>query len=243
MQRPNMRFVPLKSVEQQAMVSLHTARNLLTRQQTMLVNACRGCLSEFGIVGAAGHAGLSGLLRELQKGSVKKLPPSARAAVKALTDQLQAAKTQIRLIDFQIRVWHRAHAESRRLETIPGVGVITATALAAAVPDPHQFRSGRGLAAWLGLVPRQFSSGGKTRLGHITKRGNTRLRSLLVLGARQVIWRVRRGGASPYAGLRELMARKPFWVAVVALASKMARVVWALLMKEETFHARREAHA
>ena len=243
MQRTNMRFIPVKSAEQQSMITLHTARDLLARQQTMLVNACRGCLSEFGIIAPAGNAGFSALLAELRQASVKNLPPPARAAVQALVDQLQAARTQIRLIDFQIRAWHRAHDESRRLETIPGVGVITATAFAAAVPDPRQFKSGRGLAAWLGLVPRQFSSGGKPRLGHITKRGNRRLRTLLVIAARQVIWRVRRGGSSPFVGLRELIARKPFWVAVVALANRMARVVWALLMKGEAFKPRHVAHA
>jgi transposase len=242
-QRPNMRFVPVKSVDRQAMVILHSARNLLMKQHTMLVNAFRGFLLEFGIVGATGATGLSRLVGELRKSSVKKLPTSARTAVTVLMDQLQAARTQIRKIDVEIRVWHRSHSESKRLETIPGVGFLTATALSAAIPDPRQFKSGRALSSWLGLVPQQSSSGGKQKLGHITKRGNTRLRSLLVLGARQVIWRAQRTGKSPYAGLQELMARKPFWVAVVALANRMARVVWALLMKGGTFTSRKLARA
>jgi transposase len=242
-QRPNMRFVPIKSVDGQAMVILHSARNLLTKQQTMLVNSFRGFLLEFGIVGATGNSGLSVLIAELRKSSVKKLPGCARTALTALLEQLETARAQIRKIDLEIRAWHRSHSESKRLETIPGIGFLTATALAAAIPDPHQFRSGRALSSWLGLVPRQFSSGGKQKLGHITKRGNTRLRSLLVIGARQVIWRVRRTGKSPYVGLLELMSRKPFWVAVVALANRMARVVWALLMKGETFAPRVTARA
>ena len=236
-QRPNMRFVAIKSREQQAIIALHTARDLLIRQQTMLINACRGCLSEFGIVGKIGDAGFAALIAGLGKVRESMLPASARAAVRTLAAQLRSARTHIRLLDAKIAAWHRSSEDSRRLATIPGIGVTTATALVAHIADPSQFESGRHFAVSLGLVPRQFSSGGKLCLGHITKRGNTRLRTLLVLGARFVVWRVRRGYQPPYAGLRELVLRKPFWIAVVALANKMARVVWALLSKRQFFQA------
>lgn len=234
-QRPNMRFVAIKSREQQAIIALHTARELLVRQQTMVVNACRACLAEFGLVAKMGPAGFSTLLAELRKASSKNVPPPARIAMKTLIEQFNSARTQIRVLDTEIRTWQRSNEDCKRLATIPGVGIVTSTALVAYITDPHQFKSGRQLSVSLGLVPQQFSTGGKTRLGHITKRGNTRLRSLLILCARNVLWAVRRGSPSPFFGLRELMARKPFWVAAIALANKMARVVWALLAKQDTF--------
>jgi transposase len=240
-QRPTMRFVPIKSREQQAIIAIHAARELLVRQQTMLINACRACLAEFGLVAKMGSTGFSELLTGLKKASTKNVPPSARIAVKCLAEQLNAARAQIRLLDAEIRSWQRNNADCKRLATIPGVGVVTSTALVAHVVDPHQFKSGRGLAVSLGLVPMQFTSGGKTRLGHITKRGNARIRTLLILGARNVLWAVKRGSPSPYAGLRELMARKPFWVAAVALANRIARVVWALLVKQQSFRPAKPA--
>jgi transposase len=234
-QRPNMRFVAIKSCDQQAVIALHTARDLLVRQQTMAINACRACLSEFGFVGKLGTTGFSALVGGVRKLPTSKLPVSARKAVKALVEHLGSIRAQLRLLDAEIRAWHRHSEDSKRLATVPGIGVVTATALVAHIADPLHFKSGRQLSVSLGLVPQQFSSGGKTRLGHITKRGNSRLRTLLVLGARLVVWNTRRGGEAPYAGLKELIARKPFWVAVIALANKMARVVWALLAKHESF--------
>jgi transposase len=238
-QRPSMRFVPIKSREQQALIALHTARDLLTRQQTMLVNASRACFAEFGLVAKLGSTGFDALLANLKKPSTSTLPASARIALKSLAEQFNSARIQIRLLEAQIRTRQRQDDNCKRLATIPGVGVITSTLLAAHITDPHQFKSGRQLAASIGLVPRQFSTGGKPRLGHITKRGSSRVRTALVLAARNVLWRVKRGLPSPYSGLRELLARKPFWLTAVALANRIARIVWALLVKQETFRAHR----
>jgi transposase len=240
-QRPTMRFVPIKTREQQAIIALHSARELLVRQQTMVVNACRACLAEFGFVAKMGTVGFSALLAELRKAPAKNVPVPAKTAMKSLIEQFNSSRVQIRLLDAQIRAWQRQNEDCKRLATIPGVGIVTSTALVAHITDPHQFTSGRQLSVSLGLVPRQFSSGGKTRLGSITKRGNARLRSLLILGARNVLWAVKRGSPCPFPGLRELMARKPFWVAAVALANRIARVVWALLVRQENFRVPKAA--
>lgn len=236
--RPTMRFVAIKTCNQQAVIALHTARNLLVNQQTTIMNTCRACLSEFGIVGATGHKGFSTLVSTLKRRPPSKLPSVARAAITSLLEQLRSTQTQLRLLDMQIRAWHRADQDSRRLATIPGIGFRTATAMVAGIGNPLEFKSGRNLAAWIGLVPRQYSTGGKVRLGGIPRRGNGRLRSLLVLGARQVLWRIRRGFASPFPDLDSLLARKPFWLVAVALANRMARVAWALLSKGENFKSR-----
>jgi transposase len=233
--RPTMRFVAIKSHQQQAVIALHTARELLMHQQTAIKNAIRGCCSEFGIVEKTGQIGFSALVEKFKRTPEATLPAAACAALAALLQQFQSARDQIRTLEAQMRTCYRADQNSRRLATIPGIGYRTATALAATIGDPHQFKSGRCLSAWMGLVPRQYSSGGKIRLGPIPKRGKSGLRTMLILSARHVLWRLRRSAASPFAGLRELLNRKPFWLVAVALANRMARVAWALLTRQENF--------
>lgn len=235
--RPSMRFVPVKPAADQAALLLHRSRELLVRQRTMLVNAIRAHMAEFGIVAGGGRAQLNQLLADLEDGVHEALPEIARTALLTLAGQLRNTEAEIKRIEREILAWHRASRESRRLATIPGIGPLTASALAASVPDAAQFRSGRDLAAWLGLVPRQNSSGGKERLGHISKQGNRYLRRLLVLGATAVLRhrqvRERAGGV----WLADLMSRRPARVVTVALANKMARTVWALLARGETYRA------
>ena len=190
--RPHMRFarrrkVPIKSAQRQGVLMLHRTRDLLMRQRTMTLNAVRFHLAEFGIITAQGPHKLLTLIRAIRAGEVPGLPQIAHAALESLAAQLDTLTGEIRELERQLRVWHRADETSQRLETIPGIGIITATALAASVPDPSIFKSGRQFAAFLGLVPRQNSSGGKHRLGRISKMGDGYLRRLLVVGATSVI--------------------------------------------------------
>jgi transposase len=180
--RPSMRFVPVKTAEQQAVLMLHRTRDLLVRQRTLLINAMRGHLAEFGLVAAQGRDGLTTLIA-IVRDKESRIPDLAREALHALLDQLDALGQQIGGIERHIHAEHRSNEASRRLETIPGIGVIGATAIAAAMPDARVFKSGREFAAWIGLVPRQNSSGGKERLGSISKQGDRYLRRLLVVGA------------------------------------------------------------
>ena len=233
--RPSMRFVPVKTPEQQSVLMLHRARDLLMRQRTMLLNAMRAHLAEFGIITAQGPAKVLDLVARLRKGELIELPDIVRSALLALAAQLDSLVLGIRALERELLAWHRSNAASQRLETIPGVGLITATALAASVPDPSVFRSGRQFAAYLGLVPRQNSSGGKERLGGISKMGNSYLRRLLVVGATSVI---RRAGANPTktgAWVRSLLERKPARLTTVAVANKTARIAWALLARGESY--------
>jgi transposase len=229
MLRPTMRFAPIKSAEQQSVLMLHRARELLVRQRTMLINALRGHCGEFGIVVAQGASKVAALIEMIEDPEDERLPSLARAALGLLVKQLRMAQIQILGLEKKLMAWHRASEASRRLATIPGVGVITATALVATIGDASQFHSGRQLAAWLGLVPRQHSSGGKERLGRISKRGDGYLRKLLVHGARTVLlWsRRKKEGRSPWQ--EALLARRPTNVVLVAMANKTARVVWVLL--------------
>lgn len=235
--RPNMRFVPVKSTEQQGVLVLHRARDLLIRQRTMILNATRAHFAEFGIIAAQGPRQVMGLIARLRDEGDASLPEIARSALLALGTHLEALGGEIHALERQLMVWHRADATSQRLETIPGVGLITATALAASVPDPSVFKSGRQFAAFLGLVPRQNSSGGKDRLGRISKMGDRYLRKLLVVGATSVI---RRAGSNPTktgAWVRSLMERKPARVVTVAMANKTARIAWAVLTRGEVYRA------
>ncbi len=235
--RPTMRFAPIKSAEQQSVLMLHRARELLVRQKTMLINALRGHCGELGIIVAQGASKVGELIEMIEDPGDVRLPTLAREALLALVAQLRMVQTQIVGLEKQLKAWHRASEDSCRLETIPGVGVITATALVATIGDASQFRSGRQLAAWLGLVPKQYSSGGKERLGRISKRGDGYLRKLLVHGARTVLlWsRRKKENRSPWqAGL---LARRPTNVVLVAMANKTARVVWAMLSRGETYQA------
>jgi transposase len=229
--RPTMRFVPVKTPEQQAILMLHRTRELFVRQRIMLVNALRAHLAEFGIVAGVGRNGLEKLLEVIADDQDARVPPEARHCLLALRDQLTLAKQQILEADRRILAWHRASEMSRRLDDIPGVGPLIATALVASVPDPHAFRAGRDLSAWIGLVPKQNSTGGKERLGHISKAGNRYLRKLLVVGALSVIKRAKQTGSSRHPWLVALMARRSTKVAAIALANKIARIAWAMMVR------------
>jgi transposase len=224
-----MRFVPIKTPEQQSVLMLHRTRQMFVRQRVMLVNALRAHLAEFGIVAGVGRNGLEKLLEVIADEQDERVPPAARDCLLALRDQLVLVKQQILEADRRILVWHRASEVSRRLDEIPGVGPLIATALVASIPDPHAFRSGRDLSAWIGLVPRQHSTGGKERLGKISKAGNRYLRSLLVIGALSVIRRAKETDSSRRAWLVALMERRSTKVAAIALANKIARTVWAMM--------------
>ena len=234
--RPTMRFVQIKSVEQQGRLMLHRARDLLLRQRTQVINALRAHLAELGIVAAQGREGVKELLRIIASEQDARLPADAHASLVVLAAELQAMQTMIGAIDKRIMAQHRLSEVSRRLESIPGIGVTGASAIVAAVPDPKVFRSGRDFAAWIGIVPRQDSTGGKQKLGPISKRGDRYLRRILVVGACAVL-RHARHQPEKYPWLTHLLARKPFRVVAVALANKMARIAWALLAKGGTYRA------
>jgi transposase len=230
--RPTMRFVPVKSEEQQAALMLHRARDLLVRQRTMLINALRGHLAEFGIIAARGTNKLGGLVAMIE-GDDGVIPDGGRRALRALAAQIEAIEGQIAALAADLLAWHEAHETSRRLATIPGIGPLTASALSAAVPDARVFSSGRQFAAWLGLVPRQNSTGGKSRLGHISKQGDSNLRRLLIIGAQSVLRWSRPAKSSPW--VLGMLGRRPRKVVAVALANKMARIAWALMVRSEIY--------
>jgi transposase len=228
--RPSMRFVPLKTREQQAALMLHRTRQLLVRQRTMLSNAIRGHLAELGIVSAKGRNGTGELLRIIADGADSRIPPVARGILDVLARQYSALGAELGSIQKGILAWHRSCEASRRLEEIPGIGPIVATALVAEIGDWKAFGSGRNLAAWIGLVPKQHTTGGNDRLGGITKQGNRYLRWLLVTGAMAVIRYAQKHGTHKRPWLGRLMARRPTKVAAVALANKIARVAWAIMV-------------
>src|SRR3974390_310265 len=234
--RPTMRFVQVKSAEQQAHLMQHRARDLLMHQRTQLINAMRSHLAELGMIAPQGREGVKELLAIVAKDANTHLPNDARASLVVLAAQLQALQTTIGALEKRITVQHRTNKESRRLQTIPGIGVIGASAIAATVTNPKIFRSGRDFAAWIGLVPRQRSTGGKAKLGPISKQGDRYLRRLLVVGA---VSTLRRAKLNPqrYPWVTQLLARRPFKVVAVALANKMARVAWALLARGGTYRA------
>jgi transposase len=240
--RPTMRFVPIKSAAQQGQLMPHRTRDLLIRQRTQLINALRAHLAELGIVAAQGIEGVKQLLAIVADDRDERLPLDARASVVVLATHLDGLQTMIRAIEKRIKAQHRANEASRRLETIPGIGVIGATAIVATVADPTIFRSGRDFAAWIGLVPRQDSTGGKQKLGPISKQGDRYLRRILVVGAHAVLRRARQS-PEKYPWLTQLLARRPFKVVAVALANKMARVAWALLTKGGTYQTPELAEA
>jgi len=235
--RPTMRFVPVKSAERQGVLVLHRTRDLLVRQRTMLINAIRGHCAEFGMIAPQGAYRAGDLVEQVREAEGSVLPDLARSALLMLAEQLEALAVQIHALERRLLVWHRQDEASQRLATIPGVGIITATALAASVTDPNLFRSGREFAAFLGLVPRQNSSGGKDRLGRISKMGDGYLRKLLVVGATSVIRRAGDNTSATGAWVRSLMERKPARVVTVAMANKTARIAWAVLARGETYRA------
>ena len=234
--RPSMRFVPIKSAEQQGSLMLHRTRDLLIRQRTQLINAMRAHLAELGLVAQKGREGLQQLVRTVADAGDERLPSDAGFACQAIVAQLQAVQMQIAGLDKRIHQVHRANPASQRLEAIPGFGVIVSTAVVATMTDPKAFKTGREFAAWIGLVPRQNSTGGKERLGSISKQGDRYLRRLLIVGALAVV-RSARARPDKYPWVVAMLGRRPAKVVAVALANKMARVAWAILAKGETYRA------
>src|SRR5256885_7749643 len=224
-QRPTMRFVPVKTTEQQATALLHRGREQLVRQRTMLVNALRAHLAEFGLVAAQGLRNVSELIAIVRNHDDRRVPDMAREVLQVLANQIEQIETAIAALERQLLAWHKTNAVSQRLASIPGIGPIIATAIATTVADPNVFRSGREFAAWLGLVPRQNSTGGKPRLGGITKRGNRYLRRLLINGASANLLRSKATKADPC--VIRLRQRRPPLVVAVALAHNTARIALA----------------
>ena len=233
--RPSMRFVPIKTKEQQTALMLHRTRQLLVRQRTMLSNALRGHLAELGVVSAKGRNGTGELLRTIADSADKRVSPAVRGILDVLVRQYSAIGTEIASIDKSILALHRSCEASRRLAEIPGIGPIVATALVAEIGNWKTFSSGRSLAAWIGLVPKQHTTGGKDRLGSITKQGNRYLRWLLVVGAMAVIHSARKHGTQKRPWLGRLMERRPTKVAAVALANKIARMAWAIMVHGDRY--------
>ena len=234
--RPTMRFVAVKSVEQQATLSVQGTRELLVRQRTAAANSLRGMLSELGIVAAQGVKGLRALMQQLEQPS-EAIPELMRQALLLLARQWQALDTAVRTLEQQITRAANADVEARRLMAVPCVGPIIASTVLAKVPDARMFRSGRDFAAWLGLTGRDRGTGGKHRVGRITKQGDRMLRTLLINGASgYLLHQKRRGVTDPW--LRDLLARRPYKVVMVALANKTARIIWAMLAKGEEYRAR-----
>ena len=233
--RANMRFVATKTPEQQSCLMLHHTRHLFIRQQTSVINAIRAHLAEFGIVAPVGRNGVEQLLNVVADSEDKQIPEVARMCVAALGVQLRALKAQILEFDRRIMAWHRSNETSKRLDEIPGVGPALATAQVASIADPMAFRSGRDFSAWIGLVPKQHSSGGKDRLGSISKQGDRYLRSLFTRGALAVIRYAKIHGTTHRPWLTALLARRPTKVAAIALANKIARMAWAMMTKGERY--------
>jgi transposase len=232
--RPCVRTTPVKTVENQANRVIHRTHELLSRQRVTLINAIRSHMAEFGILAPAGPQHVGRLIERISDPATP-IPSAVREALSVLADQLFALSAQIKRIAAQMKRRCRDDADAARLVTVPGVGPITASAILAGVPDIQGFRSGRDFAAWLGLVPRQNSSGGKDRLGRITKMGDRTIRRLLVTGALSVIRWARRKETFIESWIGKLIARKPLKLAAVALANKMARIIWAVLTRQEVY--------
>ena len=237
-QRPGMRFVPIKTEEQQAAAMVFRTRDLLVRQRTQLVNALRGHLTEYGWIAPRGRAQVM-LLADLfdEKEMASSLPEAALAMFKVMVGQLYRLDDQIADLDREIERRAKADEEARRLMTIPGIGPIAATAILALAPPIETFAKGRDFAAWLGLTPRQHSTGGKQRLGSISKMGERTIRRLLIIGGSSVVRQASRKGAPEGSWLEGMLVRKPRMLVSVALANKMARMVWALLVRQEDYRA------
>ena len=235
--RPTMRFVPVKSAEQQAALALHRTRDLLVRQRTQLVNMLRGLLAEFGIEMARGLHHALRLAGRLSADEAPEVPPPARLVIKGLADQIGTVQLQLGRLEKELLAWHRSNQLSQRLATIPGIGVISATALAASVVEPERFRSGRQFAASLGLTPLPNCSGGRERMGRISRMGDRYLRRLLVVGMTSLVRRARTQPASVDPRLSVMLARKPTRLVTVAAANRTARVAWAIMTRGGTYRA------
>jgi transposase len=241
MARPDMRFVPIKSADDQAVLMLHKSRELLIKQRTMSVNALRGHLAEFGLVVAKGIGRVDELLA-LAQADVR-LPQIAKATVAELAQHLEGLDQSINAIDDDIAEAHKQNQKSCLIDEVPGIGTLIASVVVASIPDPSVFKSGRDFAAWLGLTPRQNSGGGKETLGSITKQGNRYIRKMLVVGATSVLRVVGRRKGALADWINALRARKPERLAAVALANKLARICWALLTTGESFRTETYAKA
>lgn len=233
--RPTMRFVGTKSKEQQSVLMLHKTRQLFVRQRTMLSNAIRGHMAEFGISAQRGREGLGKLLAIIHDQDDDQIPAVARLALVALADQYEAMQIEVGRLERCLLVWHRSNETSRRLAEIPGVGPLVATALTTSVTDPTVFSSGRGLAAWIGLVPKEDSTGGRRRLGPISKQGNRYLRWMLVTGAMAVIRYEKKTGFKKRPWLARLVEQRPIKLAAVALANKIARIAWVIMARGQRY--------
>jgi transposase len=229
--RPTMRYVAIKSADQQAALALHRTRDLFVKQRTQLANMMRGLLAEFGIEIRRGIEQALTLAKRIAAGDVPEIPPLAAKVIAGLAGQVLDLQARLGEIERELLAWHRSNDIAKRLATIPGIGTVCATALAASVTDPHQFRSGRQFAAWLGLTPLQHSSGGKERLGRISKMGDKYLRRLLVVGMTSLIRRAKYKPEAVDPWLTDLLSRKPARLVTVALANKAARVVWAIMVR------------
>jgi transposase len=233
--RPAMRFVPVKTIEQQSLATLHRCRDLLVKNRTMLVNALRAHLAEFGFVAAKGIGKLPDLAEIVSEASDEALPNMARAPLLGFLDAIALINRQLDGIEKRLRAWHKDNAQSRRLETVPGVGLIGATALCALVADPKLFKNGRHFAAWIGLTPRLDGTGGKIRLGRISKAGDGYLRRLFVLGATALL-RSLANKTTPLAlWVQGLFARRSGRAVAVALANKLARIAWAVMASGKAY--------
>jgi transposase len=236
-QRPSMRFVAVKTEQQQASAMIFRTRDLLVRQRTQLVNALRGHLTEYGWVAPQGRGYVAMLADLLEDEMGRSLPEAALAMFKVMLTTLGHLDQQIDVLDYEIKKRAREDEVARRLMTIPGIGPIAATAIAALAPPPEHFRRARDFAAWLGLTPRQMSTGGKQKLGSISKMGERTLRRLLIIGSSAVVLHANRRGAASGSWLDRMLARKARMLVIVAQANKTARIVWAILMKNEDYRA------
>jgi transposase len=233
--RPTMRYVAIKSTEQQAALTIHRTRDLFVKQRTQLVNMIRGLLAEFGIDIRRGLELALTQAKRIVAGEMPELPPLAAKMIASLAEQVLILQARLREIERELLAWFRSNDVAKRLATIPGIGIICATALAASVTDPHQFRSGRQFAAWLGLTPLQHSSGGKERQGGISRMGDKYLRRLLVVGMTSLVRRAKHKPDAVDPWLAALLSRKPVRLVTVALANKAARVIWAIMTRGGTY--------
>jgi error-prone DNA polymerase len=233
--------VPIKSLEQQDILALHSARSLLVKQQTMLVNAMRHLAAEFGLTVPKGIGHLEELVTLID--ASKAVPRKARQVFTGLLDQCHGLAESIETFEAEIIAHARHHDVARRLTTVPGIGPITASLIVVTVSDIGVFKTARHFAAWLGLVPRQHSTGGKSRLGRITKAGNREIRKFLVLGATSMVHRAPKWNSAAGSWTRGILERRPVRLVTVALANKMARIAWALMTRNEVYHAKGRAVA
>ncbi len=235
--RPTMRFVAVKTEEQQSRAMLFRTRDLLVRQRTMLVNALRAHMAEFGFIAAKGLGHVEELVEAIEDDATP-IPDLALSILRVIVAQLNDTDMKVREFEAKLANWHRENKTSKLLATIPSVGVMGASAIAATVTDPGMFGSGRDFAAWLGMTPRQNSSGGKERLGGVSKRGDKYIRRLLVAGAIAVIRHARGRATAEGEWVRGLLARKPAKVVALAFANKTARIIWAVMMRGEAYQPR-----